>query len=55
MTANLARLFAAVLALLLVATPATWAADQTITLRLGTGSPLGLKPGVMVGVSLATD
>ena len=26
-----------------VATPATWAADQTITLRLGTGSPLALE------------
>jgi len=25
------------------ATPATWAADQTITLRLGTGSPLALE------------
>jgi Flp pilus assembly secretin CpaC len=43
MTANLARLFAVASALLLVATPATWAADQTITLRLGIGSPLALE------------
>jgi Flp pilus assembly secretin CpaC len=43
MTANLARLFALASALLLVATPATWAADQTITLRLGAGSPLSLE------------
>ena len=43
MTANLARLFALASALLLVATPATWAADQTITLRLGAGSPLALE------------
>ena len=43
MTANLARLFAVASALLLVATPATWAADQTIALRLGIGSPLSLE------------
>ena len=43
MTANLARLFALASALQLVATPATWAADQTITLRLGAGSTLALE------------
>ena len=43
MTANPARLFAVALTLLLVAIPKTWAADQTITLRLGIGSPLALE------------
>jgi Flp pilus assembly secretin CpaC len=43
MTANLARLFAVALALLLIAVSAARAAEQTITLRLGTGSPLALE------------
>jgi Flp pilus assembly secretin CpaC len=43
MTANLARSFPVALVLLSVAIPATWAADRTITLRLGTGSTLGLE------------
>ena len=43
MTAHLARLFAVALALLLVAISPTWAADQTITLRLGAGSTLALE------------
>ena len=43
MTVNLARLFAVASALQLVATPVTWAADQTIALRLGIGSPLSLE------------
>jgi len=43
MTANLARLIAVALTLLLVAIPKTWAGDQTITLRLGIGSTLALE------------
>jgi Flp pilus assembly secretin CpaC len=43
MTVNLARLFAVASALQLVATPVTWAADQTIALRLGIGSPFSLE------------
>jgi Flp pilus assembly secretin CpaC len=42
MTVNLARLFAVASALQLVAAPVTCAADQTIALRLGIGSPLSL-------------
>ena len=38
-----ARAFILTLALFLTASSATWAADQTITLRLGTGSMLALE------------
>jgi Flp pilus assembly secretin CpaC len=38
-----ARAFSVAWALILTATSVTWAADQTITLRLGTGSALALE------------
>jgi Flp pilus assembly secretin CpaC len=38
-----ARALSLAWALILTATSATWAADQTITLRLGTGSSLALE------------
>ena len=57
MTAML-RAGAVAVALLLITISATWAADQTITLRLGAGSTLGLERAfktVMIGDPRVVD